>query len=874
MQKKTTAHNRRSTAESSEAEARRSSRAARNKAVPTDSGLNGLTEAEARQTAEAGYANIIPDSSAKSVKDIVRENVVTYFNGIFLLLAILLMIAGSWNSLTFLPVIILNTVIGIIQEIHAKHILDNLSVLNQARSTVVREAKEYQLPVSELVQGDVIRLKSGDQIPADGSVIKGTLAVNESLLTGEADEIEKTPSGDRQLKSGSFVVSGDACCRLEQVGANSYISKLTEQAKQMNGEEESEMIRSINLLIRIAGILIIPIGITLFVQNFFIQGGGFSSSVVSMVAAVIGMIPEGLYLLVTVALALSAVRLAQKQVVLHDMRSIESLARVDTLCVDKTGTITSGDMTVTDCVLPKANEKFIAVEADTDAHGDVEDAILIAGQKTAATNGQGSKGQSQAAVQVGQSADNPQEVNRVKRLIGAYIACLSDDNITMKAMREYFTEKAVLHVRQAVPFSSKNKYSEVYTEKADYRLGAPEMVLGETTVGQYSQQISSYAQQGLRVMVFAARRRSDEMQGAFIPLAFIVLRNGVRPHVEDTFRYLEKQGVTIRVISGDNPQTVSRIAMSVGIENADRYVDASTLKTEEDIANACSQYTVFGRVKPEQKKQIVMALQAQGHKVAMTGDGVNDILAMKEADCSIAMGSGSDAAVQAAQVALLDDDFSKMKNIIYEGRNDINNIARSATLFLVKNIFSLLLAIFSIINVLEYPLQPTQISLISMFNIGIPAFFLALEPNTKRQEDHFLRNVLITALPAALTDFFAIAALVIFGMVFKIGAEDVSVAATFLLAIVGFMILIRISAPMNWFHVLVVLGCIAGLIVTAFFMSDLFAVHYISTKAVMLFVLFAIATEPCMRYLTMLFDKIEEGIHHLDRRKEAKRRAQ
>ena len=781
--------------------------------------ISGLSEAEAAERSRAGYSNIQPDSSAKSVKDIVRENVCTYFNAIFLLLAVLLIVAGSFRSLTFLPVILLNTVIGIAQEIHAKKVLDSLSVMSEARAVVLRGGREYRIPVTELVLDDVIHLESGRQIPADAELIAGKLSVNESLLTGEADEVEKTPDpGKGELKSGSFVVSGDGYARLVRVGADSYIAQLTAKAKEMPAGEQSEMVRDINRLIIVAGILIGPIGITLFIQSYVLQHSSFAESVTSMVAAVIGMIPEGLYLLVSVTLALSAVRLARNQVVLHDMKSIETLARVDVLCVDKTGTITTDEMSVSDCV--------------------------------------------------GSEELEPARMEECERLLGGYLAVMPDGNSTMEALRRFFREGTALQAEEMLPFSSKNKFSALRTREAEYRLGAPEFILGGEALDRNREILEYYTGHGERVLVFAERTGES---AEFMPLLFVSMRNGIRRNVEQTFRYFHEQGVEVRVISGDNPRTVARIAQNVGIRGADRYVDCSVL-TDRQLEAAARRYTVFGRVRPEQKKQIVQALQRQGRTVAMTGDGVNDILAMKEADCSIAMGSGSDAAMQAAQVVLLDSDFNHMKNIVYEGRRDINNISRSATLFLVKNIFSLLLSIFSIVNLLVYPLQPSQISLISMFNIGIPAFFLAMEPNQQKQKPHFLRRVLLQAMPAALTDFFIIAAMVLFAQVFGVEAEDVSVASTFLLAIVGFMILIRISSPPSRFRRAVIGGCIAGMGVAAYLFSDLFAIAHVSFKCVLLFVLFAIATEPFMRYLTRLFKAVERRFFSAERKKTGRKK--
>ena len=765
--------------------------------------INGLTAEEVREEIHRGNENVHEDTSAKTVKDIVRENILTYFNLIFLVLAILLIVAGSFRSLTFLPVIILNTLIGIFQEIHAKKILDDLAVLHQPNTLVVRDGEEKSIHTDHLVLGDVIHLKSGNQICADAVVLDGEAAVNESLLTGEADEIIKTKG--MNLLSGSFVVSGECYARLVKVGKNSYISRLTRKAREMKKTEQSEMVRSIDRLIMAAGVIIVPIGITLFIQSYVMKQLDFSHSIESMVAAVIGMIPEGLYLLVSVALAMSAVRLARSKVMLHDMKSVETLARADVLCVDKTGTITDNDMRVVECV----------------PAGGVSE----------------------------------EEFADIKNIIGSYLDALPDDNITMKALRFFFIGRKVMSVQSFTPFSSKTKFSSVKAEGIEYRLGAPEILLAGSLYKENSQVIDKYASRGERVMTFVSV--SDE--GVRV-LAFIVLLNSIRPNARKTFSYFKKQGVDIKVISGDNPLTVSEVAGRAGIEGYEKYVNAMQLKSDQDIYDAAERYTVFGRVTPEQKQKIVRALKQRGRTVAMTGDGVNDILAMKDADCSIAFGSGSDAAMQASQVVLLDSDFSHMTSIVSEGRRDINNISRSATLFLVKNIFSLLLSIFSIVSVIAYPLEPTQISLISMFNIGIPAFFLALEPNEKKQKKHFLRRVLLRAMPAALTDFFVIMALVLFGDVFGVSGTDISVAATFLLAIVGFMILLNISAPLNKYHFWVVFGCIAGLVFTAWFFSSLFAITYVSKECIMLFVLFAIATEPLMRYLTRLFGWFERRI--------------
>lgn len=519
-----------------------------------------------------------------------------------------------------------------------------------------------------------------------------------------------------------------------------------------------------------------------------------------MVGALIGMIPEGLYLLVTVALALSAARLAKHQVLLHDMRSTETLARVDVLCVDKTGTITDNKMKVTEIFDPQ-NSTF-------------------------------------------------DDVKRSKDLLASYVATSTDTNITAQALRQYYPDGKKFEHAKIIPFSSKTKYSEIKTVDAHYFLGAPEFVLGSKQNPEDSTQIEQRAAKGERVLVFA-RESASQIE----PLLFISIANGIRANALETFRYFTEQEVQVKVISGDNPLTVSKIAKMVEIPNADQYVDASTLKTKEELRDAIEKYSVFGRVKPDQKREIIKSIKAGGQRVAMTGDGVNDILAMKEANCSIAIGSGSDAAKQSAQVVLLDSDFSHMKEIISEGRRDINNLTRSATLFLYKNIFSTLLALFSIIGMISYPLQPSQISLISMFNIGIPAFALAFEANNKKQHGRFLKVTLLRSLPAAITSFLAIACLVIFGMVFSIKSTDVSVASTFLLSMAGFMLLYEICKPLNNYRRLVFYGSILGLVLCAYFFHYLFAINSISYQCIMLAAVFAVAQESIMRNLTMFFSR-------------------
>lgn len=781
--------------------------------------ITGLTDEEVRQRVEEGLTNRADISTDKTTKEIVISNVFTYFNLIFLVITILLIMVGSFRNLTFLPIIIGNTVIGIVQEIRAKKTLEKMSLLNAPHADVIRNGSVKQISTDELVKDDVILLTAGKQICADAVVISGNIQVNESLLTGEADEVEKTEGST--LMSGSFVVSGECYARLEKVGNESYISKLSLEAKSMGGKEQSEMIRSINLIVKWVGIVIIPIGLILFWQSHFVNGESITKSVTSTVAAIIGMIPEGLYLLTTVALALSTMKLARKKVLLHDMKSIETLARVDVLCVDKTGTITEPDM--------KLKEIFLCKNSGAD------------GTQTALT------------------------LAELKSLILDYANASVDNNATMLALKAYAAEAltnntSALH-RTAVSqqaFSSSLKYGSVTFSDGTYLLGAPEFIMHED-FARIEEEIIPYADKGDRVLLFArynGENVENGINGSVTPLGFVALANPIRANAVKTFEYFKSQGVAIKVISGDNPRTVSRIAIQAGIESAESFVDAATLDTEDKIADAVNKYTVFGRVTPKQKKQLVKALQAKEHTVAMTGDGVNDILAMKDADCSVAMASGSEAAAQAAQVVLLDSDFAHMPDVVYEGRRVVNNIQRSASLFLVKNIFSLLLSLFSVILMVTYPLEPAQVSLISMFTIGVPGFLLALEQNKDRIKGHFITNVMLKALPGGLTDVIAVGALVVCGEVFCISDASIGTIATLVLSVVGFMILFKISEPLNGMKYAVIIGNIAGLVFSGFFLKKLFALTDLSNICILLMIVFGFAAESLFRNLTLLVEKL------------------
>lgn len=763
--------------------------------------IKGLTHEEIEEKIKQGKSNKVKIKTNESILKILRKNIFTYFNFIFLILTILLITSHSYRNLTFLGIIITNILIGIIQQIRSKITLDKLSLLDKNKYIVIRDGKEEEIDSDNLVEGDFIILEAGKQIPADAEVVSGKIYVNESLLTGEQNEIEKSINSN--LMSGSFVISGRAVVKLTNVGDESFSAKIMKESKKIK-ETKSEMISAIDNIVKFAGIIIIPIGILLFIGSYGVNGCSYEESVNSMVSALLGMIPEGLYLLTTVALALSSMRLAQNKILLHDMKSIESLARVDVLCVDKTGTITNNTMKVLD-IFDKNGNSLIDKKEDL-------------------------------------------------KILAKYINTIEDKNITIDAIKEQLygisTEK--LSNIEKENFNSKNKFSFIkIDENVTYKLGAPEILLNK----EYEELVNKRTKNGERLIAFV-EVKNDET----IPILFISLKNEIRKNAKEIFGFFDNRNVQIRVISGDNPITVSSIAKQAGIKGYEKYIDCRELKNYADIQKAIKKYIVFGRVNPEQKRQIIKALKEQGLKVAMTGDGVNDILAMKEADCSIAIGSGSDAARGTAQVVLLDSDFGKMRNIVYEGRKNINNITRSASLFTYKNIFSLLLSIYSIIFAMQYPLEPNQVSLGSAFTIGIPAFLLTFEENQKKQQNgNFMRKVFTNSLPAAITSFLAIVAMVKFSDLFNVGVKEITTACSYLFFTGGFLILYKIIRPLNKYRTSVMFLCILGIILTINIMPNFFAIKEISERSAILVTLFAIAEFSVIRWVTLILDKYEKN---------------
>ncbi len=777
--------------------------------------MNGLTREEVKARINSGLSNVQVDPSTRTVRQIVKDNVFTYFNLIFVVLAALLVAVGSFKDLLFILIVAANTLIGILQEIKSKNTLDKLKFIKMPKARAIRDGIETEVPTEQLVQDDVVILSAGSQIPADARVISGSIQVNEALLTGEADEVTKV--ADDKLLSGSFVVSGECIAVLTAVGKHSFISKLTLEATKSNHTDDSEMIISLDRLVKAVGIIIIPVGAILLFQNWYVLGGKFSDSVIAMVAAVLGMIPEGLYVTASIAMVVSAMRLAKHHVLVQNMRCIETLARVDVLCVDKTGTITETDMKV---------EGFTLVR----------------------------------------SSINREEA---MRLIGDVVRQQSKDNATMEALQEYFTEHNGRPAVSVCGFSSKYKYSGVSFADGNFVIGAPEFTLG-SAFSEYEKYINEMSEDGYRVLAFAETERipdGRELGGKISLIALIMITNPIRKSARETFGFFEKNGVEIKVLSGDNPLTVSRIAVAAGIPNGDHWLDATQLVNERAVYDAVQRYTVFGRVTPDQKQLFVKALQQQGKTVGMTGDGVNDVLALRDADCSVAMASGSEAASNAAQLVLMDSDFSRMPAVVSEGRRVVNNIQKAASLYLTKNIFSLLLALFSMISVLSYPLKPSQLTLISMFTIGVPSFIISLEPNNAKIKGKLLPNVFKMAAPAGLTMFISVSAMVIFGNVFNIDATCISTSATMLVALVGFLFLGKVAKPTNKFHIGMIAVLIAGMAYSVLFIPQVFGIDGITVRAAMLLVVFLIATEGLFRYVHKFIGAIAKaGEKHREKR--------
>ena len=728
--------------------------------------MTGLTNEEVQERIAQGQVNNNENPNTRTYKQIILENTLTFFNFLNLVLLVLVLLVGSYKNSMFVGIIFINTVIGIIQEVRAKKTIDKLAILTESKTVVLREGKKWKISTEKLVVDDLIFLKAGEQVPADAKILEGNLEVNESLLTGEADNLPKNP-GD-ELFSGSFVTAGQACCQIIHVGSDNYASRITSEAKEFK-RHNSELRNSLNAILKVISIIIVPLGAMLFYKQYYFVGDNIRDSVVNMVAAVLGMIPEGLVLLTSVALTLGALKLAQKKTLVQELYCIETLARVDTLCLDKTGTITEGTMCVEAVEsYPSVDEEISGVttenapESGESKNDGTESsdmtAISAASAAEAIAKEDGSSILSpQEEFEAGsetRSQEDPEKIREIEHIMGNLLSVLKDQNATADALRARFKVSQDMELDHVIPFSSDRKYSgAAFKDTGTYLMGAVQFLFPEGNP-QLAEYCSGFAKEGLRVLVVAHSENVNEgteIPAGLEPIGLLLLTDVIRAEAPDTLAYFESQGVDLKVISGDDPVTVSAIARRAGLKNAEQYVDATTITTQEQMDEAVATYSVFGRVTPQQKQAMVKSLQAQKHTVAMTGDGVNDVLALKEADCSIAMAEGSDAAKNIANVVLLDSNFAAMPEIVNQGRRVVNNIRTAASMFLIKTIFSVLLSLITIFFGDSYPFEPIQMSLISACAVGIPTFLLAQENNYEKIDHTFLRHVFMNAFPAAVT---------------------------------------------------------------------------------------------------------------------------
>lgn len=715
--------------------------------------MTGLTNEQVQERIAEGKVNVNENPNTRTYKQIILENTLTFFNFLNIALLVLVLFVRSYKNSMFMGIILINTVIGIIQEIRAKKTIDKLAILTESKTVVLREGKKWSISTEKLVLDDLIFLKTGDQVPADVKVLEGTVEVNESLLTGESDNLSKS-QGD-ELFSGSFVTSGEACCQVIHVGKDNYASQITSEAKEFK-RHNSELRNSLNAILKVISIIIVPLGAMLFYKQYMIVGDTLKDSVVNMVAAVLGMIPEGLVLLTSVALTLGSMVLATKKTLVQELYCIETLARVDTLCLDKTGTITEGTMKVEDVQLYDTAQTTViqhTAKFDPETGEPVQNVSALKPEVTVSAEKE--NGQIQETVNSETvSQEERQKLQEIDHIMGNMMSVLHDQNATADALRKRFPSRNDLKLIHAIPFSSDRKYSgAVFEGSGTYLMGAAQFLFPEGNE-ELLEHCSSYAQEGYRILVLAhseQETKGTERPTGLEPLGLFLITDVIREEAPDTLAFFDSQGVDLKVISGDDPVTVSAIAKKAGLKNANHYIDATTIKTSEEMQRAVAECSVFGRVTPQQKKQMVQALQSQKHTVAMTGDGVNDVLALKEADCSIAMAAGSDAAKNIANVVLLDSNFGAMPHIVNQGRRVVNNIRSAASMFLIKTIFSVLLSLITIFFGDAYPFEPIQMSLISACAVGIPTFLLTQENNYNKIDHTFLRHVFMNAFPAAVT---------------------------------------------------------------------------------------------------------------------------
>ena len=659
--------------------------------------LKGLTDEQVLQRIENGQINKVEDDKTRTNWEIIRDNVCTLFNLFNLLIAIALISVKAYTNLAYMLIIIVNIVIGIVQEIHARNLVQKLSVLKVSKATVVRNGKEKEINIDEIILDDVIILDSGKQICADSVVLDGEVEVNESLLTGESDTILKQ-KGDKLL-SGSYVVSGKCHSKVEKVGKDNFAAQITSETKKYK-RAESELVNSMKKVTNFTSFVIIPVGIILFVQAYFFRNVDITNSVVSTAAALLGMLPKGLMLLITISLATGVIKLAKKRVLVQDLYSVETLAHIDTLCLDKTGTITEGRMKVDNVKV--YNEKCMP--------------------------------------------------HSIQKMMTAFVNEMTDNNATFMALKDYYQGEDKFEVADTMAFSSERKWSSIsFKNEGSIVLGAPERLIEKSKM-EMPKEIIDAQKAGRRMLFIAYTNKviSDEKLPELEIVAAITLDDPLRKNAKEMLGFFKKQNVDIKVISGDNPLTVSSIAKKAGLESYDAYIDLSTISSDDEIPELVDKYSVFARVMPHQKSLIVKALQEKGHSVAMTGDGVNDVVALKQADCSITLPEASDIARQVSQIVLLNSDFSVLKDVLMEGRRVVNNITNVARIFFIKTIYSMLLSLFNIITNTAFPFIPIQITLIDLVIEGYTSFFLSFKENSKPIKGTFLRTVIKNAMPYAL----------------------------------------------------------------------------------------------------------------------------
>lgn len=767
-----------------------------------DKKQNGLSSSEVASRVQKGQVNISQESITKTEKEIVLSHVVTYFNFLNLFLAILILLTGKWTNLAFMGVVITNTIIGIYQELKAKKIVDKLTLMTMSTVKAYRDGQEKVIPIDEVVLDDVMLIENGQQICADSVVLESNgLEVNESLLTGESNPIVK--KNNDQVMSGSFVVAGEAIVKVMHVGNDNYSTQLIHKAKHRHSAT-SEMKDSIEKIIKVVGVMIIPVGIILFRSQYAIYSNDWSMAVVKTVGGVIGMIPEGLVLLTSVSFIVGVERLARKKALIQEMEAIEALARLDVICLDKTGTITSGELEVSEVV---------SLSQEYDIEG----------------------------------------------LVGSMVHCLSSGNVTQTAMKNYFIQQPY-EVEKFLPFSTYRKMSAVrFKDKGCFLLGAPELFVRDRQ--DIMTQVEEYAKTGQRVLLFGETDIFDEDTSNIKevkPVALIILQDCLRDDTRETLNYLYGLNMDVRIISGDNPTTVSYLAHEVGVKSSEQFIDATLLpKSEEEFKKEAKKYYVFGRTTPEQKQWIIQSIQEEGKHVGMIGDGVNDILALKVADCSIAMASGSEAAKQASHVVLLESTFSSLKDIIEEGQTIIGDIEKVSSLYLTKTIYSTVLAILFVILGISYPFIPIQLSLIGALAIGIPSFILTLERGTKPTKQGFFRHVMTTAVPSALTMILYMLSMSVIAKWVDMPSDIYSTYTVCIAGFISFLVVWQVCQPFNKLRIALLSTIMIAFVSVLIVVPEFFGI----AKLFQWKMIFIIPLIISSFYVCMFFKKIIEKIY-------------